>query len=217
MSSLTERNSDVNDLNKLVKAMLSLALADIKKAGVSVVVYETYRSQSRQDYLYCQGRTVKECIKVGIRKEFAMKYSSPEKKECTWTVNSQHIQRKAVDLVPKINGKLTWSHTAHEQLTIVNIMASYGFECGTNWVKNRDSCHYQVKGDFGNIFNEKHNTIYVTKVIQNALNKKMNAGLVVDGSWGKKTTDAVNAFRRAQGYRTAFGQIGAKAFTALMK
>lgn len=217
MSNITERISDVNRLNKLVRTMLNLAMVDIKKAGISAEVFETYRTQERQNYLYCTGRTVKECVSEGINKEFASKYCTPEKGEITWTLTSQHTQTKAVDLVPKIKGKLTWDNAAKEQQTIVKIMSAYGFECGANWKNYKDSCHYQVKGNFGKIFNANNNTTYVTEVIQRALNKKVNAGLTVDGIWGKKTTQAVNKFRKSQRYLTAFGQIGAVAFTALMK
>ncbi|HWT75839.1 MAG TPA: M15 family metallopeptidase [Mobilitalea sp.] len=217
MSRLTEQCKDVKKLNKLVQTMLLLAMADIQKAGVTAVVYETYRTQDRQIYLYCQGRSVKECIIDGIDKALAMQYCSPEKNQITWTLDSVHTTHKAVDLVPKMNGKLAWDHTTKEQLTIINAMAKYGFECGINWGTNKDSCHYQVKGAFNNVFTEKKNTTYVTQVIQKALNQKMNAGLVVDGIWGKKTTAAVNKFRKSQGYKTAFGQIGVIAFEALMK
>lgn len=217
MSNITDRISDVNKLNILVRTMLRLAMADITKAGITAAVFETYRSQDRQNFLYCTGRTAKECISAGIKKEFANKYCTPAKNEVTWTLSSQHSQNKAVDLVPKINGKLTWDSTKKEQQTIVKIMAAYGFECGANWVKNKDSCHYQVKGKFGSVFSTNNNTTYVTAVIQRALNKKVNAGLVVDGIWGKKTTEAVNKFRKSQKYLTAFGQIGAIAFTNLMK
>ncbi len=214
---VTTRYSDVNKLNKLVQTMLKLALADIKKSGVEAVVYETYRTQDRQNYLYCQGRTVAECVSAGISKKFAQQYSKPEKNKVTWTLKSMHTQKKAVDVIPVINGKLTWTHTAKEQLTIVKIMSSYGFECGVNWSKVKDATHYQVNGNFTSLFDEKHNNTYVTKAIQAALNRKIKAGLKVDGVWGKQTTDAVNKFRKSMKYKTALGQLGAVGLEALLK
>ena len=188
-----------------------IELKDIKAAGVDAVVFETYRPQERQNYLYCLGRTVEEAVAKGINKKFAVQYCNPKAGESTWTLNSVHKSCKAIDVVPRIKGKLTWSHTAKEQLIIVKCMARYGFECGTNWTTNRDSCHYQVKGTFTNIFCKGFTTTYVTKVIQKAL------GIEEDGSWGKQTTKAVNDFRKSMGYKTALGQIGAEAFKALMK
>jgi hypothetical protein len=89
-------------------------------------------------------------------------------------------------------------------------MARYGFECGTNWDTNRDSCHYQVKGTFTNVFTRGFTTPYVTMTIQKAL------GIDADGKWGSITTKAVNDFRKSMGYKTALGQIGAEAFKALI-
>jgi len=217
MNELIERHTDTKQLNDLVQVLLRLALTDIKKAGITAVVYETYRSQARQNYLYCMGRSVNECVSAGIDKTFAMKYCNSQKNECTWTLNSEHSMHKAIDLVPKINGKLTWSFTAPEQISIVNVMTSYGFECGTNWKQNRDSCHYQVKGDYNHVFSSKYTTIYITKVIQKALNKKVNTNLIVDGIWGNKTTIAVDKFCKSKGYKTAQGQLNAVALEALLK
>lgn len=39
------------------------------------------------------------------------------------------------------------------------------------------------------------NTTYVTKVIQKALNNKIDAKLIVNGLWDDKTTDTVDEFR----------------------
>ena len=156
-----------------------------------------------------------EATAKGIKKSFAKKYCNPKVGNVTWTLNSVHKSRKAIDVVPRIKGKLTWSHTAGEQLIVADCMAKYGFECGTNWQHNRDICHYQVKGSYTNVFDRNHTTTYVTTAIQQTLNKKIKAGLDVDGKWGAKTTAAVNNFRRRMHYKTALGQIGAEAFKSL--
>jgi peptidoglycan L-alanyl-D-glutamate endopeptidase CwlK len=95
-------------------------------------------------------------------------------------------------------------------------MSKYGFEAGANWTTTPDSPHFQVKGSFTNVFDAKHTTPWVTGAIQQALNNKINAGLKIDKSWGAKTTDAVNKFRKTLHYKTALGQIGAEAFKALL-
>jgi hypothetical protein len=89
-------------------------------------------------------------------------------------------------------------------------MQKYGFEAGANWDSFVDSPHFQVKGSFTDQFDAKHTTPYVTAAIQRAL------GIKVDKSWGPKTTDAVNKFRKAMGYKFNHGQLGATAFKALM-
>lgn len=216
MVNIPERCNDLKELNKLVKAMLEPALKDIRSQGVNPLVVETYRTQQRQDYLYCQGRTIAEATAKGINKSFAEAYCNIKAGKVTWTLNSVHKSRKAVDVVPQriVNGKMTaiWNTKDPQTQIIIKTMQKYGFEAGANWVTNPDSPHFQVKGDFTSVFKKGRTTIYVTRAIQKAL------GIVADGIWGNKTTEAVNKFRKTMGYKnTTSGQLGVKAFADLMK
>ena len=152
---IKETCRDLNELNPLVRVALELALIDIRKQGINPLVGETFRPAERQKYLYCQGRTILECIAQGISKTFAAAYTAPKAQKVTWTLDSIHIQRKAVDVVPQrvINGKMTaiWNSQDIETRAIINTMAKYGFEPGANWKTNPDSPHFQVKGDFDTI------------------------------------------------------------------
>ena len=221
MNKLPERCSDIGTLNKLVQVMLLLALADIQSQGVNPLVVETYRQQQRQNYLYCQGRTIYEAVIKGINNAFATAYCSPKSGKITWTLNSVHKSRKAVDVVPQrlVNGKMVaiWNTKDPQTQIIIRTMQKYGFEAGANWTSTPDSPHFQVKGNFGSVFDAKHTTPYVTKAIQAKLNERECNTLGVDGKWGPATTDAVNRFRKCMGYKTALGQIGADAFITLMK
>ncbi len=217
MSNLVDQCRDIKQLNPLVQVMLNLALANIKSQGINPLVVETYRSENRQQYLYSQGRTITECVAAGINKSFAIAYSNPKAAKVTWTMDSIHIQRKAVDIVPQraINGKLTaiWNNQDGQTKAIIKTMLRYGFEPGANWDTNPDSPHFQVKGNFTDTFYAGHMTSYVTMAIQIALNRKIGAGLATDGNWGAKTTAAVNAFRKKQGWE----QNGKLGLTALKK
>lgn len=185
------------------------------------MIVETYRPQERQNYLYCQGRSIEECVAKGIDKTFATKHCNSKVGKVTWTLSSVHKNRKAVDVVPqrKIDGKMTaiWNAKDPQTQIIIKTMEKYGFEAGANFATTPDSPHFQVKGSFTNIFTKANNTYYVTKAIQKALNNKIDAKLDTDGKWGSKTTDAVNKFRKAMGYKTALGQIGKGAFKELMR
>ena len=220
MNKLPERCNSLKELNKLVRTMLELAIADIKSQGANPLVVETYRPQERQNYLYCQGRTISECVAKGINQSFATAYCSPKAGKVTWTLNSVHKSRKAVDVIPQriVKGKMTaiWNTRDPQTQIIIKTMQRYGFEAGANWTSTPDSPHFQVKGDFTNIFDGKHNTSFVTKVIQAKLNDRECNDLTVDGKWGPATSQAVNRFRRCRGYKTALGQIGAEAYRALM-
>lgn len=219
MAKLPERCSDPKELNKLVRIMLEMAIADIKSQGVNPLIVETYRPQERQNYLYCQGRTIAEATAKGISSSFAKAYCNPKGGKVTWTLNSVHKGRKAVDVVPqrKVGGKMTaiWNTKDPQTQIIIKAMQKYGFEAGANWTTTPDSPHFQVKAEFTNVFDRKHNTVYVTKAIQTKLNERECNKLDVDGKWGGQTDEAVNRFRKCRGYKTAKGQIGAVAFKDL--
>jgi len=220
MNKLPERCSDLKELNKMVRTMLELAIADIKSQGVNPLVVETYRQQQRQNYLYCQGRTIYEAVIKGINNAFATAYCSPKSGKITWTLNSVHKSRKAVDVVPQrlVNGKMVaiWNTKDPQTQIIIRTMQKYGFEAGANWTSSPDSPHFQVKGDFTTVFDAKHTTPYVTRAIQTKLNELKCNNLTVNGIWTPATTEAVNVFRKCMGYKTANGQLGAEAFKELM-
>ncbi|MDF2510477.1 MAG: cwlK 1 [Herbinix sp.] len=215
MSNVTVSCRDATELNILVRIMLELALADIRKQGVNPLVTETYRPLDRQHYLYCQGRTIAECTTKGIGSVFAKAYSNPKAGKVTWTLDSIHIQRKAVDVIPQrlVKGKMTAIYNTKDPQTqiIIKTMQKYGFEPGANWTTTPDSPHFQVKGDFSAVFDSKHTTTYVTKAIQSAL------GIKADGLWGNGTIAAVNAFRSSRKYSdVTSGSLGSTALKALL-
>lgn len=211
---------DVDELNPLVKALYEMAVYEIIKLGVEPCLVETYRPQERQNYLYCQGRPLEECMKRGICKEFALKYADERTSAVTWTLSSIHSKRKAVDLVPRrvVNGKMTaiWNAQDKQTQIIIKTMEKYGFEAGANWAVNVDSPHFQMNGNFESVFMQGKNTIYITKMIQMALNKKIKSSLKVDGSWGNKTTVAVNKFRELNGW-VQNGKLGVTALKVLLR
>jgi peptidoglycan L-alanyl-D-glutamate endopeptidase CwlK len=215
MVNIPERCNDTKELNKLVRVMLELALEDIKRQGVNPLVVETYRTQERQNFLYCHGRTIAEATAKGINRTFAEAYCNPKAGKVTWTLNSVHKSRKAIDVVPQrvINGKMTaiWNTKDPQTQIIIKTMQKYGFEAGANWISNPDSPHFQVKGDFSSVFKKGLTTTYVTKVIQRAL------GIRIDGIWGDNTVIAVNAFRKEMSYKNSKnGQLGVKALKDLL-
>ena len=100
---VTSSTRDINELNPLVQVMLNVALDKIRKKKITPLVVETYRPKERQYYLYGQGRSVATCIGAGMPKLYAQKYARSGNK-VTWTLNSIHIQRCAVDIIPQRNG-----------------------------------------------------------------------------------------------------------------
>lgn len=193
---------NTKELNPLCQILLNKALEVIKAEGISPLIVETYRSQARQDFLYSQGRTVK-----GTK--------------VTWTLNSIHTKRNAVDVVPQmmVSGKMTaiWNANDKETKKIISIMTKYGFESGGNWA-TPDSPHFQIKGvsDTAKSYSETNTNTYISKMIQTLLNEKIKAGLTVDGKWGANTTKAVNKFRSKQGWKQD-GKVGVATLKKLLK
>jgi len=206
---------DTNELNKLVKVLLNKALQEIKAKGINPLIVETYRSQERQNFLYCLGRSITEVTVRGIASSFATKYCDSKASKVTWTLNSEHKTRKAVDIVPQrsVNGKMTaiWNAKDEETKQIISIMEKYGFEAGANWKTSPDSPHFQIKGNYVDIFTRNNTNSYITKMIQKALK------ITADGSWGDKTDQAVSAFRKKQGYKSSKPMLGVAALKKLLK
>lgn len=197
---VTETCRDAKQLNPLVQVMLAAALADIERNRISPLLVETYRSKERQYFLFGKGRTVKQCTEAGMTLNYAETYAKPGDAKVTWTLNSIHIQKKAVDLIPLRKGKAVWNAADPETQTIISIMKKYGFEAGADWTGTPHSTHFQVKGDFYRVFKAGKTNRYVTKAIQKALKKKGHYTGTIDGIWGNATTKAVNTFRKTYGW-----------------
>lgn len=203
MANVTDQCRDTKQLNVLCATLLELAFKEIKENGINPLLVETYRSQARQNYLYSQGRTISGTV-------------------ITWTLNSIHTLKNAVDVVPQriSNGKMTaiWNSKDKQTLKIINIMTKYGFEAGANWSTSEDSPHFQIKGvsKTAKDYHAKNTNVYITKMIQLALNKYLGIHLFADGKWGSLTTAAVNDFR-AKNKWSKNGKLGVIALKELLK
>ena len=214
---VTSSTRDINELNPLVQVMLNAALDKIRKKKITPLVVETYRPKERQYYLYGQGRSVTTCIGAGMPKSYAQKYARSGNK-VTWTLNSIHIQRCAVDLIPQRNGKAIWDSKDKDTKQIISIMESVGFEAGANWSSSPDSPHFQVKGisTTGKSFSKSNTTKFVTKMIQSQLKKAgFYKDYIVDGDWGKGTDNAIKQWRKSCGW-SSVATIGTKALKKLL-
>ena len=206
--SVTNTTRDLTELHPLVEAMLIKALAKIKLAGIEPLIVETYRPKERQYYLYGKGRTESICRGAGMPSDKAKMYAKPNDTKCTWTLDSIHIQRRAVDLIPQVknskgNYEAIWNSNDPKTKKIISIMQSVGFEPGANWKNSPDSPHFQVAG-ISNIkkeFSKNNTNKFVTTAIQKALKKKgFYDGYEVDGIWGKATDNAIKKWKKSQGW-----------------
>lgn len=208
---------DIGKLHPLAQVQLKRAIKEMKAKGVNPLVVETLRTVERQHFLYGQGRTSAQCTSKGV----PAKYAQPSLKQCTWTLNSIHIKGMAVDIVPQrsVNGKMTaiWNAKDKDTVKIISIMEKYGFEPGANWKSSPDSPHFQIAKVNPNckVYSANNTNPFVTKMIQSCLKEKVDSTLKVDGQWGAKTTEAVNAFRKMNKW-SANGSLGTRALATLI-
>ena len=80
-------------LQPRVRAILNAMCA----RGFDPKVYETYRSQERQWYLYGKGRTAAQLKKAKVDP----KWAQPGLAKVTYTLSSLHRTRKAIDIISK--------------------------------------------------------------------------------------------------------------------
>lgn len=83
----TEINNDINSLNSKFRVKFDARWKEVIAKYPNAVVFETRRSQERQNRLYAQWRT-------------------RPWKIVTWTLNSNHKDWNAVDIVFRNNGKI---------------------------------------------------------------------------------------------------------------
>lgn len=127
--SVTTTCRDIDELLKVAQIAIRLFFQECKKAGISIFVTETYRSQERQKYLYAQGRTRPGNI-------------------VTWTLDSNHKSRLAWDIgASTLNGNTNIYNT-----NIIKkagaIAVKLGITWGGTWTKNLDYPHFEVKANW---------------------------------------------------------------------
>lgn len=212
---------DIDELNPLVLAQLEVALKKIKSAKINPLITETWRSEERQCYLYGKSRTAAQLVKSGLSRITADRFADPAASACTWTLNSIHIKRKAVDLIPQriVKGRMAaiYNRKDPQTIKIIAIMCQCGFEAGANWKRSVDSPHFQVDCETPDGYYDRHHTtVFVTRAVQAALNKKLGIKLKVNGSWDAMTDQAITTFRQRQGWNDSRPILGAYAIKVLL-
>ena len=119
----------------------------LKNLGVeSVAISETKRDLLVQIAYYCKGRMEPADVK---RVYARVGLYDPSEEECkqkvTWTLNSKHIEGKAIDFVPVKNGNYWW--TAPDE--VWERMGVIGEQCGLQWGgrwegDQKDRPHFQM-------------------------------------------------------------------------
>lgn len=132
--------------NKAYKFLNELNTSqELKKLGVEkVVITETKRDLYIQMAYYSRGR-MQPCDVKAMYKAAGL--YEPTEQECktpnTQTLQSKHIEGKALDVVPVQNSKLWWSAPKEVWDIIGNIGIKNGFTWGGSW-EWKDYPHFQI-------------------------------------------------------------------------
>lgn len=119
---MPEQDRDLDHLHQSFRTPFEQWLAAVRKAGYTLLVYETRRTHARQDYLYAQGRTRPGAI-------------------VTYTRDSAHLYGVAADMVPMIGDAPDWSEAAYNRIHHAVPPERYGLE-----LLNFEKPHLQLKG-----------------------------------------------------------------------
>lgn len=129
------------DLQSIVKLAIEITEVDF---GVT----QGLRTRDDQMRLYGQGRTQAQMSAAGLNPA----YAKPNMQRVTWTMNSNHMTGRAVDLVPYINGRVEWDNNGRLGLwpKIANAMKLAAAELGIpliwggDWTKTVDRPHFEL-------------------------------------------------------------------------
>lgn len=130
-------SKSIKDLDYTMQARANEAFAKmcasdrLKDCGVDqVAISETFRLLTTQMAYYSRGRMDAADVK---RMYAAAGLYTPTDEECktknTWTLQSKHLEGKAIDFVPVKDGKLWWNAPKE----VWEIMGEIGEECGLAW------------------------------------------------------------------------------------
>lgn len=140
-ASLSRLSTVHPDLQKVIKRAIQITKVDF-------AVTQGKRTLEEQYALYGKGRTAEELANAGV----PAFYAKPSEKRVSWTMKSNHLSGRAVDLAPYINGKLEWDDSGklgiwpkindavQEAAKEVGVRVNWG----GNWTTNVDRPHWEL-------------------------------------------------------------------------
>lgn len=107
-----QQRRKINELQPFARWAAEQIVLEAQKRGYDVVFQEVYRTQSRQNELFCKGRTTKEIVRLHnygyityeqrntLLEIYREKPWLTEERIVTWTLRSKHTKRLAADIKP---------------------------------------------------------------------------------------------------------------------
>jgi hypothetical protein len=151
-------DSNIENLSEPFRTKFKTFLSDCKIAGLDVRMGEGRRTPETQLLYFLQGRISQF---FGENKNLLAEYHALRKrvglfdvsdndaitKKITWTLNSNHFNGNAADVLVYINGNVNWNpgESVWEQIAV--IAEKNGLASGHRWPSpKKDSPHIELKG-----------------------------------------------------------------------
>lgn len=129
------------ELQRVAQRALELSTVDF-------VVVQGNRTRDEQMRLYGKGRTAAQCSAKGV----PASYARPNEAKVTWTLNSNHIGGRAIDVAPYVNGAINWDDNGKLGLW-PKIAAAFkqaakelgvSIVWGGDWTTTKDRPHFEL-------------------------------------------------------------------------
>lgn len=127
------------DMQRVVKRAITLTEVDF-------MVVQGRRTYDEQARLYGKGRTAAQMRAMGL----PAAYAQPNVPKVTWTMNSNHMSGRAVDLAAWVNGGISWdTNRGYYEAISVAMKKAAMIECvliewGGDWRSTKDLPHYEL-------------------------------------------------------------------------
>lgn len=101
---------------------------------ITYKVIETLRSPAVQQAYYAQGRMPLDTVN-SLRKDAGLWAidEATNKRMITWTMKSKHLEGKAIDIVPVIDGKIPWNILSQDIADLYIRIGKIGEAVGLSW------------------------------------------------------------------------------------
>lgn len=140
-----------NSLTRLATVdprMQAVVKRAIQLSTVDFAVVQGNRTRDEQARLYGKGRTASQMSAKGL----PTAYARPNEAKVTWTMNSNHIGGRAVDLAPYVDGAIFWDDNGKRGLwpRIAQAMRQAAAEVGVkikwggDWQGTPDRPHFEL-------------------------------------------------------------------------
>lgn len=132
---------------KAVKAIAKMKADEtLKQMGVEEIsIVETRRTMSVQMAYYSRGRMSVEDVKKMYKAAGLYALSDEEARtKNTWTLESKHLDGKALDLAPMKDGKIWWTAPIEVWERMGELGESEGLQWGGRFKDVKDTPHFQI-------------------------------------------------------------------------